>query len=288
VVFINDLADVSVIKSWKKLYADDSKLFAPVDSSPAPHSLQEDLDRVASWCQTWLMELNAEKCKVMHFGRNNPHVEYQITKGDGQHRLETTSVERDLGVLMSSDLSWTPQVEEVASKASRMLGLLKNTFRSRDAQLWKCLYSSYVRPLLEFAVPVWSPVLERDIRALERIQRRATRIPHTMRGVEYEDRCAQLGICTLIDRRRRGDMITAYKQTHGIETVRWYSEPLRTAARAGKREQWRREVAPALLQARHHFFTNRAAGPWNELPNKIVDAPSVNSFKAQYDKLMQA
>ena len=106
-------------------------------------------------------------------------------------------------------------------KASRMLGLLKNTFMTRTERVWKSLYSTYVRPLLEFAVPAWSPVLERDARVLERVQRRATRIPHSLKGVPYEQRCERLGLSTLPARRLRGDMITAYKQEKGLEEVNW-------------------------------------------------------------------
>ena len=100
-IYINDLADSNVIKSWKKLYADDSKLLAPIDPAPFPENvqlpLQADLDRITKWCETWLMELNAEKCKVMHFGIRNPRHKYHVVKGGEKHTLVTTTVERDLG-----------------------------------------------------------------------------------------------------------------------------------------------------------------------------------------------
>ena len=183
-IYINDLADDDVIKSCKKLYADDSKLLAPIDPAPFPENeqlpLQADLDRIMKWCETWLMELNAEKCKVMHFGIRNPRHKYHVVKGGEKYTLVTTTVERDLGVLLSSDMRWTAQSEETAVKASRMLGLLKNTFRTRTERVWKSLCSTYVQPLLEFAVPAWSPVLERDARVLERVQRGATRIRHSL------------------------------------------------------------------------------------------------------------
>lgn len=34
--------------------------------------LQKDIDNVLKWTNTWLMRLNLDKCKVMHFGKNNP------------------------------------------------------------------------------------------------------------------------------------------------------------------------------------------------------------------------
>ena len=49
------------------------------------------------------------------------------------------------------------------------LGMLKSTFKSRDAIMWKKIYTTYVRPHLEYAIPVWNPFLKGDIEKLEKI-----------------------------------------------------------------------------------------------------------------------
>ena len=84
---------------------------------------------------------------------------------------------RDLGIIITSDLKWHDQVCSASSRASRMLGILKNTFVSRDANLWKSLYTTYIRPHLEFAVAAWNPYLKNDIETLERVQHRSTKTP---------------------------------------------------------------------------------------------------------------
>ncbi len=69
VLFINDLP--MWIKNFIKLYADDSKIIAIIkmtERAAAEEWLQNDIDAVTAWTKTWLMSLNAEKCKVMHFG----------------------------------------------------------------------------------------------------------------------------------------------------------------------------------------------------------------------------
>ena len=67
-----------------------------------------------------------------------------------------------------------------------MLGMLKNT--SRDVELWTSMYKTYVHPHLEFAVSAWNPHLKRDKLVLEKVQRSATRMPVSIRDLDYESR----------------------------------------------------------------------------------------------------
>ena len=90
----------------------------------------------------------------------------------GERKLiEKTECEKDQGVLIRSDLKWEDQVRYAASKANRVLGMLKKTFMCRDSDLWKKLYISLVRPHLEYAVQVWNPYLAKDIELIEKVQR---------------------------------------------------------------------------------------------------------------------
>ena len=74
-----------------------------------------------------------------------------------------TDLERNLGVYIVSDMKGQGQVNQAVSKANSMLCVLKRTFAYRCVRMWKKLYTSKVRPNLEFAVPVWSPYLRGDI-----------------------------------------------------------------------------------------------------------------------------
>ena len=188
------------------MYADDSKIIAVTNENNRMEEttqLQTDLDKVVSWTDTWLMKLNIDKCKVMHIGPKNPGSNYTMTDKttNEKHTLETTTVERDLGVLISADLKIKSQVDKATSQGNRMLGLAKRTFVSRDTNLWLKLYKTYIRSQMEFAVPAWNPYLTGDIKRLEQVQRRATRVAHEMRGVEYSERLKLLGLTTLEERR---------------------------------------------------------------------------------------
>ena len=64
----------------------------------------------------------------------------------------------------------------MVEKENQALGILKRSLVSREPKLWKNLYTSLVRPHLEYASSVWNSLLQREIDELEKVQRRATRI----------------------------------------------------------------------------------------------------------------
>ena len=75
-IFVNDLTDI--IKNTCKLYADDCKLLASVQNAEEPERLQQDIHAVQRWCDEWMMQLNYEKCKVMHCCYRNQRSKYNF------------------------------------------------------------------------------------------------------------------------------------------------------------------------------------------------------------------
>ncbi len=175
------------------MYADDSKVINELKEGP-DSSLQEDINEINGWCKKWSMSLNSSKCKIMHFGKQNPRRKYYIEGKVGRVWLETTEVEKDLGVMISSDGRNNKQVESAVSKANRALGRMRKTFKYFNIQLFKVLYPAFVRTHLEFASAVWNSMTRREINRLEGIQKRATKMVIELRGLVYEDRLKELGI----------------------------------------------------------------------------------------------
>ena len=114
----------------------------------------------------------------MHFGKKNPNLSYTMKNYNSENliAIEKTLSERDLGVQVSSDLKYNDQISKATSKANSMLGQLKRTFVTRDKIIWKKLYTTYVRPHLEFAIAAWNPYLKKDINLIEKVQRRDTKV----------------------------------------------------------------------------------------------------------------
>ena len=206
--------------------------------------------------------------------------------------IEDVKSEKDLGVIFEANLKWTKQISACVNKANSLLGMLLRTFESRDVNIWKHLYISMVRPHLEYAFQVWSPTLESDISKLEKIQRRATKIPTALKNMSYDDRLKTLGLTTLEERRKRGDLICMFKITKGYESICWENSQVQSD-RASRKQNLKRESFSSKrsndfcreVSVRHNFFINRVIPDWNNMPSKIVSAPSINSFKARLDMI---
>ena len=282
VLFVNDLP--SVFKNKCKLYADDCKLMATVDSIEEIDKVQDDINSAVSWSETWLMELNAEKCKIMHIGKNNRSHSYNMLdlKKNKPHQLETTTNEKDLGVYITSKLKSDKHISSAAAKANSILGQLKNTFASRDKEIWKKLYTSFIRPHLEYCVPVWCPHQRGDISELEKVQKRVTKVPTETRRLDYNTRLISFGLTSLETRRCRGDLIQFFKITNNIDTVDLGLKPHYTRDRS--RGTYIREIVKNC-EERQNFFVNRVVNAWNKLPDYVVNIKRLNNVYLQTNKV---
>ncbi len=111
----------------------------------------------------WSLPLNVTKCKVLHLGKNNPHHPYFLNN----ELLESVEKQCDLGVTITWDLNWSTDIENCCAKANRMLYMINKSFSNANFESYIKLHKTYVRPLLEFAGPVWTPNLVRDQSLLE-------------------------------------------------------------------------------------------------------------------------
>merc|ERR1712035_290847 len=91
-VYINDL-DIGVGSKISK-FADDTKIASTVQDAQDNFKIQRDLDRLVAWADKWQMELNSQKCKVMHIGKDNRNFSYEM---EGCW-LEAVEEEKDLHV----------------------------------------------------------------------------------------------------------------------------------------------------------------------------------------------
>ncbi len=155
-----------------------------------------------------------------------------------------------------------------------------------DEKMLVQLYTSLVRPILEYGNVIWSPHLQSHIKQLEGVQHRATKLLSNLSNLPYEERLKKLNLPSLSYRRMRGDAIEMYKYCHNnyqvtknpFTYVRDINSQSITRDHGFK---IRKEKTTAAVRTR--FFGNRVANMWNALPADIVKSDSLNMFKNRLD-----
>ena len=104
-----------------------------------------DCDKNLACCQLvdivscWLLQFNPEKCVVMHVGHSD-NTRYHLQQDGKKWELKSGTEERDLGVIITSDLRVSRQCLNAVSKANKVLGMVSRQFRNLNKASFLILY----------------------------------------------------------------------------------------------------------------------------------------------------
>lgn len=126
---------------------------------------------------------------------------------------------KDLGVKITTCLTSRNQCHTAAMKARKVMGIIKRTFQNLTEASFRTVYTSFVRPHLEYCSAAWNPHQAKDIKLLEDVQRWATKLVGPLRNKSYKKRLESLKLPTLSSRRFKGDLIEAYKLINNVYKI---------------------------------------------------------------------
>ena len=192
IIYINDLPET--VESMVHIFADDTKIYRKIATENDCVKLQKDLDILQEWSSKWLLSFKAKKCKVMRLGGQHPEFIYKMTNNTDVTDLEFTEMEKDLGIHVDNKLRLRNHAEIAAAKANKILGLIRRSYEYLDAVSLKSLYTSLVRPHLEYGHTIWPLNYKMDLTLVENVQHRATKLVPALKDLEYPDRLKQLDL----------------------------------------------------------------------------------------------
>ena len=222
-----------------------------------------------------------DKCKCLHLGFNNLQYDYFL----GDDLIDTTRVEKDLGIQISDTLKPKEHIAYITKKANMVLGCINRTYTDKSRKNMLPLYKTLVRLLIEYCQQVWSPYLIKDIQKVEKVQRRFTKMVSGMKNLTYSQRLERLDLLSLEKRRKRADLIETYKIHTGatrIDRDKMFQVSTHTRTRGHSLKHQKQHTR---LDIRKHFFTQRVNNPWNELNKNAIAAKDVNQFKTAINQL---
>jgi len=177
------------------LYADDVKIYLEITNDSDYVTLLDGINKIYAWSNEWQLRLANDKCQHNH-----------ITLSTAVHLVDYSVSGMNLPTVENSRLSFRDHINSIVSRG-----------HVRAAQIWRCFmckdvdnlikaFTTYVRPMLEYCSPVWSPVSPNLVNHVESVQQRFTKRVPGFCSLVYNERCARLGIERLELRRLHDDL----------------------------------------------------------------------------------
>ena len=180
-------------------------------------ALQADLNNMLDWSKESLLRFHPDKCVCMRIGKSPPNMDVEACPYSMEGKqLERSEEEKDLGVVIDTNLNFDKHISSKINKANSIAGLIRRSFVYLDAPMFKMLFTALVRPISNTLNQSGAHTWKKHIEAIEKVQRRASKRVPELANMTYEDRLRELKLPTLCYRRYRGDMIEIFKITHGF------------------------------------------------------------------------
>lgn len=294
-IYINDLHQC-VNHSLISHFADDTRILKAITQASDVFLLQQDLLQTITWSHKNKMVLHPDKFELLcHTLRKsntlqelpfyNQFNEYFTPDGT---LITPTNIVRDLGVHVTTDLNWSPQINILAEKSRQMIAWVLSVFKDRSETTMMCLYKALIRSRLEYCSALWNPLKQEDIKSLESVQRNFTSRIADLSELSYYERLKKLNILSLQRRRERFIIIQMFKIINKI-SPNDLSFEVSTSERRGLKVKVPPLNMEASQRARALYEASfRVVGPrlWNTLPRGLTLITKKCTFKTALSRYL--
>ena len=111
-------------------------------------ALQADLNNMLDWSKESLLRFHPDKCVCMRIGKSPPNMDVEACPYSMEGKqLERSEEEKDLGVVIDTNLNFDKHISSKINKANSIAGLIRRSFEYLDAPMFKMLFTALVRPI---------------------------------------------------------------------------------------------------------------------------------------------
>ena len=210
ILFMTDI-DKDVQYSFSSSYADDTRIMNKIANIEDIYHLQNDMNAMYRWSETNNMVLNDLKFELLQYGRDNDLKLLGSYKTPAGLKIDSKSEIKDLGVVMSSDLTFSKHINSVVSSVKDLIAWTLQTFYSRSQICMMTIWQSLILPRLDYGSQLWNPIRKADINALELLQRNFVKRIYGLGYLTYWEQLIELGLYSLQRRRERYLIIYLWK-----------------------------------------------------------------------------
>ena len=281
-IYINDSASEQLnLGTYITMYADDLLLHREINCSDDYLKLQQYVNTISNWVDTNRLTLNSKKCKFMIVSRRRRRSVPSCTLCLNGQPMDRVSHYKYLGVILTDDLSWSVHINEITSKARKVIGLIYRQFYSMSSiSSLIQLYTSLVRPHLEYASQVWDPFMVKDIQKLESVQKFALRMCYKSWGSTYSENLQLSTLPELSFRRKYLSLCYFYNLINGRFEFPENPATLRQSIYNTRSSQLSTYVRPhAHSNSFYNSFFLKTISLWNSLPYSVTSSSCISSTK---------
>ena len=167
-IMIGDI-DKFVLTDFLSSFADDTRVGHWVKTKEDLQNFQKDLDNIYEWASKNNMEFNSSKFECLRYGEDSfPTVKQLDDRGEP---IEVRDHVKDLGVYMSCDCTFAFHIRNVAVESKSLGNWVLRVFQTREEIPMKTLFTSLIRPKVEYGCQIWNPTNKQEIVELKMVQR---------------------------------------------------------------------------------------------------------------------